>query len=430
MPAHATPFRPHALIPGRVPGLVTGLLSALLVSAVVASGADWGPDAWVAHLGPSARAAATAGSAIALFALVTAGLRRAMAGRSPRRGPGSGPWWRRARSMPRPQAVLELRDAATYLEVMRHQLDGALAESERGAVTLIERLNGIHAISNRQAVHIDATGAHSAGLAQLMKDKVMADTQLASILQMFVEKQEADVQANLDRIKRLQGVKELQPLVDVIATVARQTNFLAINAAIEAARAGPAGRGFAVVASEIRQLSTRTAEVAVDIGSKINAATDGIDKELAKASQASDRQASSGNMRRVLTDIGEMQQRFAESVERLQLETVIAGVRNHHGEIAGGIADALGQLQVQDVTRQRVEAVQRALVELDHHLQGMADQLVDQPWDPDCMTGLRDRLQLQTDSYVMDSQRAAHAAVTGTATGPVSATDLPKIELF
>jgi methyl-accepting chemotaxis protein len=396
-------------------------MAAVLVAGLMACGAAWLPEMPFFDLGSGGRMAATAGLAILLFAVLAAGLRRL--------SPRGGAWWHQARRMPRPQAVLELRDTAAYLEVMRRQLDGALVESERGATTLIERLNAIHGISRQQAVHIDATGANSAELAQVMKDKVMADTQLGSILQMFVEKQEADVQANLERIKRLQGVKELQALVDVIATVARQTNFLAINAAIEAARAGPAGRGFAVVASEIRQLSNRTREVAVDIAGKINAATDGIDKELAIAEEASDSQSRSGNMRRVLADIGEMQQRFARSVDRLQLDAVISGVREHHGRIAGGIADALGQLQVQDVTRQRVEGVQRSLVELDQHLQGMADQLLERPWDPDLMTGLRERLQRQTDAYVMESQRQVHQAVTGSAvTAPAAA--LPTIELF
>jgi methyl-accepting chemotaxis protein len=403
--------------------LTHGLIATALACGLAAGTAPWLP--WAAlGLTPdsTARVAATALLSIALFALVDTAVRRLW----PRRGFQ----WGRSPNMPRAQAVLELRGAATYLEVSRSQLDGAMVESERGATALIERLNAIHAISNRQALHIDATDASSAELAQVMKDKVMADTQLGSILQMFVEKQEADVRANLERIKRLQGVKDLQPLVDVIATVARQTNFLAINAAIEAARAGPAGRGFAVVASEIRQLSTRTAEVAVDIAAKINAATDGIDKELGSAVEAADRQNSAGNMRRVLVDLGEMQQRFASSVDRLNLNGVIAGVRDHHGEIASGIADALGQLQVQDVTRQRVEAVERALVEMDQHLQAMADQLVDQAWDPDRMTGLRDRLQQQTESYVMDSQRVVHQAVTGGRAGAAPVAALPAIELF
>jgi methyl-accepting chemotaxis protein len=416
MPTPSSRYHLQALLPG--------MAAAGLATALMAGAAPWLQSAaWPAlGLATPAQPVATALMTLALFALLAAGLKRALAAR--------GPWWRGPQPMPATQAVLELRDAAAYLEVMRRQLDGALAESERGAATLIERLNDIHATSNRQALHIDATASDSAELARVMKDKVMADTQLGSILQMFVEKQEADVLANLERIKRLQGVKELQPLVDVIATVARQTNFLAINAAIEAARAGPAGRGFAVVASEIRQLSTRTAEVAVDIAGKINAATDGIDKELAAAGQASDRQSTTGNMRRVLTDIGEMQQRFAESVDRLRLDKVIAGVRDHHGEIAGGIADALGQLQVQDVTRQRVEGVQRALLGLDEHLQGMADQLVDKPWDPDGMTALRERLQQQTETYVMDSQRAVHHAVTRGAPAAAPAAELPKIELF
>ena len=412
--------------------LMPALAAAVLVTAVMAGAAPWlQSTAWPAlGLASPAWPLAAVLTTLALYAGLSAGLSALLKAAGQRAGAEGGAWWRRPQAMPRDQAVLELRDAAAYLEVMRRQLDGALVESERGATMLIERLNAIHACSNQQSLHIEATSDNNDELVQVMKDKVMADTQLGSILQMFVEKQEADVQANLERIKRLQGVKELQPLVDVIANVARQTNFLAINAAIEAARAGPAGRGFAVVAAEVRQLSTRTAEVAVDIAGKINAATDGIDKELAVAVQASDRQTTTGNMRRVLTDVAEMQQRFAGSVDRLQLGAVIAGVRGHHGEIAGGIADALGQLQVQDVTRQRVESVQRALVELDRHLQGMADQLVDQPWDPDGMTALRDRLQQQTESYVMDSQREVHRTVTGVASAAPQAAALPKIELF
>jgi methyl-accepting chemotaxis protein len=290
----------------------------------------------------------------------------------------------------------------------------------------------VHQVSGDQAQRILSTERNSQELVQVMKDKVMADTQLGSILEMFVQKQEEDVHANLERIKRLQGVKELAPLVDVISTVARQTNFLAINAAIEAARAGEAGRGFAVVAAEIRQLSNRTAEVAVDIAAKIDVATQGIDEELRSAEKTSDRSATTGNMRRVLSDIAAMQQRFAASVERLQLDQVILGVRNGHQDVSEGLADALGQVQGHDVLRQRVENVQQALSELSVHLGDTAQQLESlhsRDAQPVPRQPLPQRLHKLSEGYVMHSERETHQRVTGQALG-TSDKEPARIELF
>lgn len=332
------------------------------------------------------------------------------------------------RALPRDAAAQEVRDMAPYITLMQQQLDGALGDSERGTLQAIERMNAIHQLSAAQLDRIRSTERNSEALAQVVRDKLMVDTQLGSILTMFVEKQESDLQANLERIKRLQGVKDLTPMVDVIATVARQTNFLSINAAVEAARAGESGRGFAVVASEIRQLSSRTAAVAVEIAAKISAATDGIDAELATATEQGGSQATSSNMRQVLADIAGMQQRFADSIEQLQLGRVIAGIKSGHEDMAERLSDALSQLQSQDVMRQRVEAVQHAMDALQQHLQGMARLLQGGPGLP-ALAPLQQQLQAQAGRYVMDSQRITHASVAGG--GPqLAAAAAPRVELF
>ncbi|WP_227814166.1 methyl-accepting chemotaxis protein [Nitrogeniibacter aestuarii] len=93
------------------------------------------------------------------------------------------------------------------------------------------------------------------------------------------------VSETAERIRALGGrAKEISSIAGVIKEIAAQTNLLALNAAIEAARAGEQGRGFAVVADEVRVLAERTSNATVDIERMIDA----IQGETAAAVSAMD----------------------------------------------------------------------------------------------------------------------------------------------
>ncbi len=183
-------------------------------------------------------------------------------------------------------ASQSVNERSERLDIQAEELESASQNTHR---QIQDVSNSMRAIAD-QASAIEASTGES-------RETIQAAVNANSDIQSGIRKSESAAEHTVEVIGRVSGsiqqltesTFKIEKVIGVIADIAEQTNLLALNAAIEAARAGEHGRGFAVVADEVRTLSKRTADSTGEIRQWVGDLVEGVqgvDHQIAEMKEA------------------------------------------------------------------------------------------------------------------------------------------------
>ncbi|PZQ37934.1 MAG: methyl-accepting chemotaxis protein [Ectopseudomonas oleovorans] len=256
---------------------------------------------------------------------------------------------------------------STTAEQTRQGVNGQKLETDQVATAMSQMTATVHEV---------ARNAEAAAASTEQADqRVGAGSQVVRQTLQRIEQLARAMDATTESIQRLsQDTQRIDAVLEVIKSVAEQTNLLALNAAIEAARAGEQGRGFAVVADEVRALAKRTQQSTAEIESLIAALREGSRRAVTDMEQsaslvnltvgdASQTEGALTAIAEAVSLISEMNQQIAAAAEQ---QTAVAEEINRSVTSIRDIADQSA------TAMDETAASSIQLAELGRELQGMA----------------------------------------------------------
>ncbi len=216
----------------------------------------------------------------------------------------------------------QLRDSLqTINKAIDHMYKGSQLMGENALQSELQHINNYHLIKNLRNNQDDLSQISNTidtvdSIASNNGD--CANASLSDIQQMSAKLN--DINVSIGEVTKViselgENSKEVSASLSIITEIADQTSLLALNASIEAARAGDQGRGFAVVADEVKALSNRTKNAAIEVHTTIENFSSKVHSMLDKA--ASSNQASS-EVGEQITGIHEKFKEFAASAQKIK----------------------------------------------------------------------------------------------------------------
>ncbi|MHC8333234.1 methyl-accepting chemotaxis protein [Pseudomonas sp. LB3P25] len=234
------------------------------------------------------------------------------------------------------KTIEQIAGSATQLGAAAEELSTVTQEASRGlqqqnneieqAATAVNEMTAAVEEVARNAVSTSEASNQSTQAAREGRDRVV---ETVGAIQTMTH----DVQNTSVMIEGLaaQG-RDIGKVLDVIRAIAEQTNLLALNAAIEAARAGEAGRGFAVVADEVRALAHRTAQSTQEIEKMVAGIQNGTGQAVASMQQSNQRTQSTLEMARAA---GVALEQITQSIQLInERNLVIASASEEQAQVS------------------------------------------------------------------------------------------------
>ncbi len=202
-------------------------------------------------------------------------------------------------------AANQLESMVDVISSASTELSTRIEQSDRGAAESAQRLSEAATAMNEmnatvQEVARNAGNASSASAETRQRAEAGAQV-VEKAVHSIEEVHQLSLELKDDMSQLNEHAQDISRIMAVISDIADQTNLLALNAAIEAARAGEAGRGFAVVADEVRKLAEKTMASTQDVGEAIKAIQEsttksmsGVDKAVERIGEANELASQSG----------------------------------------------------------------------------------------------------------------------------------------
>lgn len=210
--------------------------------------------------------------------------------------------------------VKEILGSAGQLAAAAEELSAITEQSNSGVMRQQGEIEQVATAMNEMSAtvsEVSRNAANAASAAQEADNSAKEGWQVVNTTVETINNLASEVERTSEVIENLKGDSiSIGTVLDVIRDIAEQTNLLALNAAIEAARAGEQGRGFAVVADEVRTLASRTQQSTCEINNMIERLQNGASQAVSvmemgrsKAEESVEQAAKAGEALQSITNV-------------------------------------------------------------------------------------------------------------------------------